>query len=347
MKIFKYVFILLLVTVTGIIVYFSLQDGSYSVTETKTINAPKELIYAEISDFKNWQNWNPHLSQTGVKSSLGNTTTGIGGSYSYTDRYGNVTMVIKSERLNTRVVFDQSFKHDMGSSIATVSMDIVPVDAGNKVIWTLKGEHSLTEKVAGFFTGKSIEKQTRPLYAAGLNKLKKNIGTVMKSYTVEIVGIEATSESYYLGIAVTASSEKLNEAVTAQKKRLLAYINDNHYVVSGKPVVFYDKVDYEYNSVVFRVAIPVPICPNQDMANPEITCSYKPASDNVVVLLTGDYSHLKEALEKAERFVIDEKLEKSGLAPYEIYLNDPTVIDNPAAFRTEVHIPVKKVIMYD
>jgi hypothetical protein len=347
MKILKYLFILLFIAITGVCVYFSLQDSRYSITETKTINAPKDLIYVALSDFKNWKNWNPQLLKTGVTSSMGYTTTGIGGSYRYTDNHGTGTLIIKSEQLNKRIVFDKKYKDNMGSSSTTMSMDILPTNTGSKVIWTHKGEYSLVEKVSGFFLGKSTEKETRLLYVAGLNKLETYINAVMKSYTVEVLGIEATSESYYLGIAVSASIEKLNEAITAQKIRLLQYVNDQHYVVSGTPVVFYDKVVYEYNSVVFRVAIPVPICPNQDLSNTEITCSYKPASDNVVVLLTGDYSHLKEAMEKAERFVINENLEKSSLVPYELYLNDPTVIGNPAAFKTEVHIPIKKSAVYD
>ncbi|MDP5077236.1 MAG: SRPBCC family protein [Nonlabens sp.] len=347
MKIVKYVLILLLVAILGVVGYFALQDGSYNVTETKVINAPQEIIFAQISDFKNWGNWNPWMEQKGVTSTMGAITEGPGGNYSFVDEYGSGKMTIKSVEPNNSIQYDMHYEHPMGSSDAVVSMDIVPVDNGNKVIWTLKGVHSLQDKIMNFFMGINMEKEVRPMYIEGLNNLEKYALESMKAYDIAIVGIEATGESYYLNIETTASMEKFAEAMAAQKERLLQYMNDNHLVMSGKPVVFYDKVDYEYNSIVFRVAVPVPVCPNQDPSNPEITCSYKPASDDVVVLLTGNYAHLTEALEKAERYVIDEKLEKSGLATYEIYMNDASNEDNPAMYKTEIHIPVKQVIVYE
>lgn len=347
MKIVKYILILLLVAILGIVGYFALQDGSYNVTETKVIDAPQELIFAQVSDFKNWKNWNPWLTQKGVTSTMGAITEGPGGNYSFVDEYGSGKMTIKSVNPSKNIQYNMYYEHPMGSSEALVSMDIVPIDKGNKIIWTLKGVHSLQDKIMNFFMGINMEKEVRPMYIEGLNNLEKYTLESMKAYEIAILGIEATGESYYLNIETTASMEKFAEAMAAQKERLLQYMNDNHLVMSGKPVVFYDKVDYEYNSIVFRVAVPVPVCPNQDPSNPEITCSYKPASDDVVVLLTGDYSHLNEALEKAERYVIDEKLEKSGLATYEIYMNDASNEDNPAMYKTEIHIPVKQVIVYE
>lgn len=347
MKTLKYLFIIIVVLVVAIVIYFSLEDGTYNITQSKTINASKEIIFEEISDLKNWINWNPLLSQRGVAYAMGTVTSGKGGNYTFKDRYGNGTMTIKKVIINEQVDLEKTYDKDASISGATVTIRMVKVDNGYNVIWTQKGEQSLTEKITNFFTGNKVTDELKPLYADGLNKLEQRANSLTNAYQINVVGIEATGESYYLSIEVSSSLDKLADARAMQQQRLLEYISDNNLVMSGKPVVFYDKIDEQYNAVIFRVAIPVPICPNQDPDNMDITCSYKPASDDAVILLTGSYKHLTEALERAERFVIDERLEKSGLAPYEIYLNNPAQAKSPAALRTEIHIPVKKVIVYE
>lgn len=347
MKTFKYISILLVVAITGIVTYFSLQDGNYNITETKSINATQELIYNQISDFKNWINWNPWLQDKGVTNKMGHSTTGSGGSYSFTDEFGKGSMTITKAIENEFVSFDMNYVHSLGSSNAVVSMDIIPAENGSKVKWTLKGEATLMEKITNFFLGRDIEKEIRPKYKQGLKNLEDYIVKSMDVYNVEIMGIQTIKESYYLNIQTMASMEKYPMALAEQKQRLLQYMNQNHLVMTGKPTVFYDKIDYDYKSVTFRVAVPVPICPNQDAANPEITCSYKPESDDVVVLLNGSYKYLANAWEQAERFVIDENLKKSGLIPYEIYLNDAAIVKNPAQFKTEIHIPINKIVTYE
>ncbi len=347
MKTLKYLFIIVVVLVVGIVVYFSLEDGTYNITQSKTIDAPKEIIFEEISDLKNWTNWNPLLTQRGITFTMGTITSGKGGYYTFRDRYGKGTMTIKKVIANEQIDLEKTYNKDASIAGATVSIRMVKVDNGYNIIWTQKGEKSLTEKITGFFTGSKVTDELTPLYAAGLNTLAQRANSLTNAYQIDVVGIEATSESYYLSIEVSSSLDKLADARATQQQRLLDYINDNNLVMSGKPVVFYDKIDEQYKAVIFRVAIPVPICPNQDPDNMDITCSYKPASDDAVVLLTGDYKNLPEALERAERFVVDERLEKSGLAPYELYLNNPSKVKSPAALRTEIHIPLKKVIIYE
>lgn len=347
MKVIKYLFILIIVALAGITGYFALQDGAYQVTETKVINAPRELLYEQVADFNNWKNWNNFVNRKDLDVTMGQVSQGIGGHLKFNNADLAGKMTITSEQPLKRVTITTSYTAGTRTNDEKISIDLAPAANGYKIIWTVKGECSLKEKITNFVTQKNIEKETRLKFQKSLKNLNAHALKSMSQYTIEPLGIKTTVESYYLGIETVSSIEKFPNALAAQKERLLRYINDNHLVMVGKPVVFYEKIDRDYNAITFRIAVPVPICPNQDPNNPEITCSYKPASDDVVVLLTGNYRHLNEAMEQAERFVIDKNLEKSGLVPYEVYLIDGSTVQNPAMFKTEVHIPIKRVVVYE
>ena len=55
MKILKYLFFLLLIVIIGAAVYFGTKDGKFNVAATKTIEAPVDLIFEQVNDYKNWQ----------------------------------------------------------------------------------------------------------------------------------------------------------------------------------------------------------------------------------------------------------------------------------------------------
>ena len=61
MKILKYLFFLLLIVIIGAAVYFGTKDGKFNVAATKTIEAPVDLIFEQVNDYKNWQVWGPWM----------------------------------------------------------------------------------------------------------------------------------------------------------------------------------------------------------------------------------------------------------------------------------------------
>ena len=84
MKIFKYLLFLILILLIGGAIYFGTKDGSFAVTETKIMNAPAELVYDQVKDFKNWKNWGPWMQvDPDIKLEYAEKTAGEGASYSW------------------------------------------------------------------------------------------------------------------------------------------------------------------------------------------------------------------------------------------------------------------------
>ena len=55
MKLLKYILlVLMLLAVVGAI-YLGSLDGNYDVNRTRIIEAPQEVVFNEINDYKNWE----------------------------------------------------------------------------------------------------------------------------------------------------------------------------------------------------------------------------------------------------------------------------------------------------
>src|SRR5690606_32009864 len=57
MKIAKYIFFLLVLLAFALFVFISTQPNSFSISETKTINASKELVFDYTNDLNTWKSW--------------------------------------------------------------------------------------------------------------------------------------------------------------------------------------------------------------------------------------------------------------------------------------------------
>ena len=80
MKVLKYLFFLILLLFIGVAVYFGTQDGDYHVSETRIINAPPEVVFQNINDYRNWENWGSWMKDETVKINYPEITSGEGAS---------------------------------------------------------------------------------------------------------------------------------------------------------------------------------------------------------------------------------------------------------------------------
>ena len=53
MKILKYLFLLLLLSLVALTVFVATQKGIFSVERSKVINSPKATVYNYVNDFRN------------------------------------------------------------------------------------------------------------------------------------------------------------------------------------------------------------------------------------------------------------------------------------------------------
>lgn len=110
--------------------------------------------------------------------------------------------------------------------------------------------------------------------------------------------------------------------------------------MAGKPFSRYEMWDEEAGTTIFSTCIPVKervITP----AGSEVLCGYVEPGQYYKTTLKGDYANLYEAWTKAmENLSAAGHEEAEGNAPLEVYVSDPQTDPNPAAWITEIYIPV-------
>jgi effector-binding domain-containing protein len=345
MKILKYLFFLLLIAVIAVSIYYGTKDGSFDIAESKTIDAPAQVVYDNVKDFKNWEAWGPWMAEDpNIQITFAEKTEGEGGSYSWTSEVmGNGAMeivkVIPGKAIDQKILFNTPF----GDSKSDVywRFDDTDTPGQTKVTWGMKGEQSFMEKVySGLIADDEMEPQIREMYTSGLTKLDSVITSQMKQYTVSVDGITQYEGGYYMYATTSSSMSDVGVKMGQVMGQVMGYMQENKIALNGKPFTVYNQVDTANNSVIFSAGIPVKDRVITPSGSPVVAGFMEPVT-TLKTTLKGNYDNLQQAYEKANEYMA-----QNGLTPhptakmFEVYITDPGEVPNPANYITEVYMPI-------
>ena len=136
MKTAKIIIIVLLIIFIGSCGYVAVQPNSYDINRTRVINAPAELLFNNINDFKNWESWSPWVEKdASIQITYPEQTSGVDGAYSWTsdDGVGSMKnlMVSPYDSISQEMQFDNF-------PPSNVYWQFEKVDTGTKVTWGMK-----------------------------------------------------------------------------------------------------------------------------------------------------------------------------------------------------------------
>ena len=339
MKSLKYILFLLLIAIIGLSIYIAVQPNSFEVTRSKTIKAPSAVIYDNILDFKNWEAWNSWLEENPeITLTYPEQTKGVGGSYSWNDDGEIGTM--KNVNVNEPTRIEQ--KMQIG--------DYPPSD----VIWTFKpngdGTTDVTRTIAGdnlpfffkayaAFTG-GMEKQIAPHFERDFEKIDSIVVSSMKQFKVDVNGLTEYGGGFYMYKTTSSSAANISNTMARQYAEIMNFMQANEIPMTGMPFTIYNEMN-DNGSVIMSNAIPV-----RDKVivadDSNILCGYIEKTRAVKATLKGDYSNLGAAWKEAMAYLKANNLEQSEQHPFEIYVNDPGSVPNPANYLTEIYIPIKE-----
>src|SRR5690606_30063888 len=97
MKIVKYLFFLLLLVFIGSAIYFGTQEGSFTIENTKVIDAPLPVVFEKVNSLESWETWGPWTNPSELHFSKAEKSTGEGASIHWS---GNE----KGDHGSTRVI---------------------------------------------------------------------------------------------------------------------------------------------------------------------------------------------------------------------------------------------------
>lgn len=340
MKALKYILFLLLVIVIGLAIYVAVQPNSFEIKRERVINAPAAVIYNKVNDFKNWEAWSAWVEKDpSTVISLNEKTKGVDGGYSWTDKDGKGAM--KTLATNPYKSIEQQLQFG-DYEPSKINWNFEPIDNGKtKVTWKMNSDNIpfLFKGYAAFSGG--FDNMIGPDFERGLEKLDSLIVNEMKIYSVKVNGITQHSGGFYIYNTTSCKMEDLQAKMTEMLPKVGAYAMANNITMAGAPFVNYLKWDEENNAVIFECCIPTSsrvITTESDILTGEL-----PSFRAIKTTLTGDYSNLKEAWDKAFAYISENGLEAEENGPtIEAYLTDPTNTPNPADWVTEIFIAIKE-----
>lgn len=336
MKYLKYLGFLLLAVVIILSIYIAVSEGNYDIKRSRVIKAPVEVVFENVNDFKNWENWSPwfEMDPTTV-TSYPDTTSGVGASYSWKGKNGSGSMKTISAIPNKEIIQQVDFNSD---SKPEVYWNFTKVNLGTEVTWGMRGKNSFGEKFYWLFKG-GIEKNTIPIYDRGLELLEKHILKELEKHSFETKGEVDYGGGFYLYQTVSCKIQDIENKMNEMFPVIEAYMSKNNIAASGKPFTLNHKWDEVNNTAMFSACIPVK---ERVITTGDVLTGYLKPQKTFKTIFKGDYKFANDAWEAAYNGLAAQGFsEIVGAEPFEIYTVGPRETANPAKWVTEIYIPIK------
>lgn len=339
MKFLKYIFLFLLIIVVLVSVYLGTLDGKYDIRRTRNIAADPVVVYNDLNDYKNWQDWGPWFEQDStIEVHYDTTTIGEKGAYSWTsDKEGGGKMktlkVDPHKRLDQEIIFDTPF----GEMKSEVYWILEKAETGTDLTWGIKGELPF---ISRFMVGSMVE-QMGSMQERGLELLDESIQKKLKIYTIENSGVVDYSGGFYLYLTTSTKISEMDPKFQEMMQQIGKYVEVNNIRVTGSPFTIYHRYDPENGTTMFSVAYPIAERIITQKGS-EVLTGFMERGKYHKTILKGSYYNSKLAWENAyggvgnlTDFIVNEEGET-----FEIYVNNPDTTPNPADLITEIYIPV-------
>ena len=350
MKLIKYFLFLILIVLIGGAIFFATKDGKFNVAETKVFNAPAEVVFNNVKDYKNWQQWGPWMGlDPDIKIQYAEKTDGEGASYSWSSEHMEVgdgsmttTKVIPNKEIDQTI----TFKTPIGDSESDVfwRFENAEIPGQSKITWGMKGEQTFMEKVFMAFQKEDMETGISRMFSQGLDSLESAVVKEMKEFSVNVDGVTQYGGGYYMYMTTASKQDEIGEKMGPMLGQVMGYMQDNSIESSDMPFTVYNEVDDLNGALIFSACIPVRDRVITPSGSP-IVCGFMPPGVALKATLKGNYDNLSNAYSKAMEYVATNNLKIHPTAKrFEVYSNDPGEVPNPADWITEIYIPIVQEI---
>ncbi len=342
MRILKYLFLLLLLTLVALTIFIATQKGDFTVERSKIINSPKVAVFNYVNDTKNWEEWNSWASEdAGIKVIHSQNTIGKGSSYSWEGKNGNGDTQTLYTKENDSIV--QKMNYDGNTS--DVFWSFKDTSGGTKVTWTTKGEMSFAYKVLTVFNG-GAKGVLGLMLEKSLENLDKKLDYEINTYSVKVNGLVNIPQSFYLAQTFTSEISKVGKNSGIVFPKIISFCKKNNIVISGKPFIIYRT--YDSINQLTKLSICIPIKDSVSIAEgSDISFGKMEPYQAVKTTLTGDQSHKNKVFNKTTEYINANFISPNSVFSYlETYPIGKTKNKSPSKWVTDIYVPVKPKVVY-
>lgn len=337
MKILKYLFLLLLLSLVALTVFVATQKGIFSVERSKVINSPRATVYAYVNDFRNYEDFESwSVEDPSVKMTFPEKTIGNGASFNWTGEEGNGNVIT----LKTKDGENIQQKLKFNNTTADVNWILKDTLAGKtKVTWKATGTMSFLFKIYTALNGGS-DKVIGTIYEKSLANIDKNLDYETRTYAVKVNGVVKKIETAYIKQTFTSEIDKVNKNARVVIPKLIHFSETNGLGINGKPFIIYHTYDTATGLAKISICLPT----NKEIttsAGSDILGGKLNSFDAVKTTLTGDYTHLNQAIAKTTAYINNEKIvPELSWSHLEILAISKLDVKSPSKLMTEIYYPI-------
>lgn len=342
MKILKYLLFLLLIIFIAGSIYVATKDGKFTTESSRVINAPAPMLFREVADLSNWKSWNAWREIDGINMDVTGEASGQDGAINWQAediRDGRIenASVIPFSKIEQNLMMQTIIGEAEGRIIWTFE----PEGEQTRVSWKLEGEQSFKDKLAFTVQDEDLAEVFHPLLEKSLENLEQNVVQKMEAYTINVEGVTQHGGGYYMFTTTASRMGEVSSKAASMIEQVKIYMNQNNISISGEPLIIYNQRDDSNGTTIFSTGIPTPsqvITPSGS----EILNAYLEPQKVVKTTLKGHHKNASEAWESTYRYIENNNLIVNAQGqPFEIFITDPTKVDNPALWVTEIYVPVE------
>ncbi|CAI2769115.1 SRPBCC family protein [Flavobacterium collinsii] len=342
MKILKYLFLLLLLSLVALTVFVATQKGIFSVERSKVINSPKATVYNYLNDFRNYEDFESwSVEDPSIKMTFPNKTVGNGASFYWAGSEGNGNAITLKTKDGESI--QQKMKYD--GTEADVNWTFKDTLAGKtKVTWKASGTMSFLFKIYTALNGGS-DKVIGTIYEKSLANIDKNLDYETKTYSIKVNGLVKKIETPYIRQTFTSEIGKISKNARIVIPKLIEFSKNNGLSTNGKPFIIYHTYDTTTGLAKISICLPT-IREILTTSGSDISGGKLNGFEAVKTTLKGDYTHLNEAIKKTTAFINNEKITPDlSWSHLEILTMSKLDVKSPSKLMTEIYYPTKPKVI--
>lgn len=327
---------LLLPSAAAAIVFTACSPTEYEVKRETTIDAPADVVFAQVNNHKNREAWSPwEAMDPDMEKSYEGPEEGVGAKYSWK---GNEDVgtgwleILESEpnkRIKSKLVFTEPWQSE-----SIIHWNFEEANSGTRVTWAVQGE------LPGylFWMGADdMEEMMGPDFESGLAKLKEvseAASTATPAYEVEVK--EVKSKPYYYIKDRVAISEMSSEFFGERFGKIMDHLGADAAKVSEPPFAIFHEWDEEVGETEVSAAIATTV---KKPVKGEIKRGMTYEGKTMMVSHRGPYEGTGDAHNFLHKHIAVSDHDFAGV-PWEVYVTGPADEPDPQDWITEIYYPV-------
>jgi len=339
MRILKYVFLLLLLSVVALTVFIATQEGKYDIKKERVIRVPKMVLYNYINEYRNWENVGILTgSDTTAVFSFSENSSGVGSEMSW-KKDGSAGSLKTTRLAENDSIVQKAIIDNLNSEIYWKFKDTLK---STKVTIRVKGELSFREKANALLNGENINSELKASLTKGLNNLNDYLVHELTLFNIKVKedGLVIKSGTFYLGQPITSKIEDINKKASEIFPKLLSFMKGNKIIKKGPPFILYRTIDKVNDKASYVICMPIK---DEMFTSPgsEYEGGKLQSFSALKTTLKGDYSHLRKAWDKAQSYITEKGLQENTSGQYiELYTKGVKNTKRPSEWITDIYIPI-------